>query len=103
MENQFAETVLEFFYKQEKSVRLGILQYYAFEPPNGMYLFWSAHKDERLSKNAQKASIILDEFFLTKKNNYVSFELAHRQTSKLFKRLYLEKTNELSLEQFRSR
>ena len=90
MENQFAETVLEFFHKQEKSVRLGILEYYSYSPPDGMYLFWSAHRDKRLSKNAQKASILLDEFFLTKKNNYVSFELAHRQTAKLFKRLYLK-------------
>ena len=98
MENQFAETVLEFFHTQEKSVRLGMLEYYCYSPPDGMYLFWSAHKDERLSTNAQKASIILDEFFLTKKNNYVSFELAHRQTAKLFKRLYLEKTNELPVE-----
>ena len=91
MENQFAETVLEFFHKQEKTVRLGILEYYAFDPPEGMYLFWSASKDERLSENAQKASVILDNFFCSKKNNYVSFELAHRQTAKIFKRLYLDR------------
>jgi len=93
MENQFAETVHEFFMKQDKSTRLGILEYYCHEPPNQMYLMWAASLDPRLSRNAQQASVVLDNFFLTNKNNYISFELAHRQAAKLFKRLYLNRND----------
>lgn len=92
MENQFANQLLnEFFMKQDSATRLGILEYYCHEPPEGMFLFWAASHDERLSEKAQRASILLDEYFLTNKNNYVSFELAHRQAAKLFKRLYLDR------------
>ena len=91
MENQFAEHVHAFFMEQDASMRLGILEYYAHDPPDGMYLFWAASHDERLSKKGRKASVLLDTFFLTTQNNYVSFELAHRQASKLFKRNYLNR------------
>ena len=91
MENQFAVTVHEFFMSQDESTRLGILEYYSHEPPNKMYLFWTASHDERLSLNARKASIVLDTFFLSNRNNFISFELAHRQAAKLFKRNYLDK------------
>lgn len=91
MENQFAESLHEFFLEQNKDTRLGILEYYSHTPPENMYLFWNARFDERLSKNAKSASQVLDLFFLSKKNTYISFELAHRQAQKLFKRLYLDK------------
>ena len=95
MENQFAERLVhEFFLKQEASTRLGILEYYCYDPPaecQGMYLFWAASHDERLSERAQKASVVLESYFLTHRNAYISLELAHRQAKKIFKRLYLEK------------
>ena len=65
MENQFAEELHEFFTRQEPSVRLGILQYYCYEPPDGMYLFWNAKLDNRLSDLAKKAALELDVFFLS--------------------------------------
>ena len=86
MENQFAVTVHEFFMAQDEQTRLGILEYYTHDPPNQMYLLWAASHDERLSTNARKASVILDTFFLSNRNNFISFELAHRQAAKLFKR-----------------
>lgn len=95
MENQFAETVHEFFMKQDKSTRLGILEYYCHDPPNQMYLLWAASHDPQLSPNAQRASVLLDNFFLSNKNNYISFELAHRQAAKLFKRRYLNRNDRL--------
>ena len=91
MENQFVEEVEEFFQQQTDSVRLGILQYYVYEPPDGMYLFWNAKTDDRLSDTAKKAALELDAFFLSRRNSYVSFELAHRQVSKHFKRKYLNR------------
>ena len=91
MENQFAVTVHEFFMAQDEQTRLGILEYYTHDPPNQMYLLWAASHDERLSTNARKASVILDTFFLSNKNNFISFELAHRQAAKLFKRKYLDR------------
>tara|TARA_B100000519_G_scaffold201256_1_gene216324 strand:- start:6531 stop:6842 length:312 start_codon:yes stop_codon:yes gene_type:complete len=95
MENQFAEKLVhEFFLKQEACTRLGILEFYCYEPPeecNGMYLFWAASQDDRLSEKAQKASVALEAYFLTHRNAYISLELAHRQAKKIFKRLYLEK------------
>lgn len=93
MENQFAETIHDFFKKQDKNTRLGILEYYSHDPPNQMYLLWAASHDPQLSENAQRASVLLDHFFLTNKNNYISFELAHRQAAKLFKRLYLKRND----------
>ena len=89
MENQFADRVHEFFVSHDARIRLGILEYYAHDPPEGMYLFWAATHDSRLSENAKRASVLLDEFFLSNRNNFISFELAHRQTAKLFKRNYL--------------
>ena len=89
MENQFADTVHDFFVLQNVPTRAGILEYYTHNPPEGMFLFWSAREDPRLSEKAKQASVVLDEFFLRNKNNFVSFELAHRQTAKLFKRNYL--------------
>ena len=92
MENAFTKEVLRFFHAQEKSVRLGILEFYVIGPPvESMYLFWNAEDDERLSMRARKAAVLLETFFHSKRNAYVSFELAHRQTAKLFKRLYLNK------------
>lgn len=91
MENQFAVTVHEFFMSQNETTRLGILEYYTHDPPNKMYLLWAASHDKRLSSRAQQASILLDNFFLSNKNNFISFELAHRQAAKLFKRKYLDK------------
>lgn len=95
MENQFAEKLVnDFFLKQHATTRLGILEYYCYEPPeecNGMYLFWAASQDERLSERAQKASVVLEEYFLSNRNAYISLELAHRQAKKVFKRLYLER------------
>ena len=91
MENQFATKVHDFFMSQNERTRLGMLEYYNVGPPHNLYLFWAASHDERLSERAQRASVLLDEFFLSNKNNYISFELAHRQAEKLFKRLYLRK------------
>lgn len=91
MENQFAVKVHDFFMSQNETTRLGILEYYAHQPPSNMYLFWAASHDERLSERARKASLLLDEFFLSKRNDYISFELAHRQASKLFRRKYLDR------------
>ena len=91
MENQFAIQVHEFFMAQDEQTRLGILEYYTHGPPNKMYLLWAASHDERLSQNARKASVILDTFFLSNRNNFISFELAHRQAAKLFKRNYLDR------------
>ena len=91
MENQFAITVHDFFIAQDEQTRLGIMEYYTHDPPNKMFLLWAASHDERLSQNARKASVILDTFFLGNKNNFISFELAHRQAAKLFKRNYLHK------------
>ena len=91
MENQFATKVHDFFMSQNERTRLGILEYYNEGPPNNLYLFWAASQDERLSERAQRASVLLDEFFLSNKNNYISFELAHRQAEKLFKRRYLQR------------
>lgn len=91
MENQFAERVHEFFLSQNEKTRLGILEYYAHHPPNKMYIFWAATHDKRLSEGAKKASVLLDNFFLSNKNNYISFELAHRQAAKLFRTRYLDR------------
>ena len=91
MENQFAESVHEFFLSQNEKTRLGILEYYAHQPPNKMYIFWAATHDQRLSEGAKKASVLLDDFFLSNKNNYISFELAHRQAAKLFRIKYLDR------------
>lgn len=91
MENQFADRVHEFFLSHDAPTRLGILEYYAHDPPDGMYLFWAASHDPRLSEKAKRASVLLDYFFLNNQNNFVSFELAHRQSAKLFKRNYLNR------------
>ena len=91
MENQFAVKVHEFFMSQNDTMRLGILEYYAHQPPNNMYLFWAASHDARLTERAKKASVLLDDFFLSNRNNYISFELAHRQASKLFRSKYLDR------------
>ena len=92
MENAFANDVLDFFRSQDSSVRLGILEFYLIGPPvESTYLLWNAEEDTRLSLRARQAAVVLDMFFWSKKNAYVSFELAHRQTAKLFKRLYLNK------------
>ena len=91
MENQFAVQVHEFFVSQNEATRLGILEFYTHGPPNNMYLLWAASHDNRLSERAKQASVLLDSFFLSNKNNYISFELAHRQAEKLFKRKYLDR------------
>ena len=88
MENSFAVKVHNFFLSQNEKTRSGILEYYSLDPPDGMYLFWNVSQDDRLQDIGKEASIILDNFFLSEKNNYVSFELAHRQAAKLFKRYY---------------
>ena len=86
MENQFLNSLHEFFLEQSEEVRAGILEFYHAGPPDNMYLFWNASVDERLSQKAKKASTELDVFILTKKTTYTSFELAHRQAQTFFRK-----------------
>lgn len=85
MENQFDESLYEFYMEQSEDVRAGILEYYRTTPPDNMYLFWNASCDARLSEQARKAATELDVFFLKKKTTYISFELAHRRAQTFFR------------------